>query len=90
MKIGSNLIQSEVIAFEAAGFSLDDRQALYVSPISGENVGRFDANPTCEPTIATLSASKVVVLESLFSSDAPFNAIRSRSILDDDKRPNTL
>ena len=62
-------------AVEAAGFILDDGEALHASPISSENVDKFDTNPSCEPTIVTPSASKVVVLESPFSSNAPFNAV---------------
>ena len=89
VKIGSSLTQSEVAAFEAAGFILDHRQALHTSPLCGENVGRFDANPLCEPTITTPNASKVVVSKSPFSFDAPFNAIRSRSMSDGDKRRST-
>ena len=76
-------------AFNGAGFILDDGESLHTSPISGENVGKFDANPSCESTIATPSASKVVVPKSPFSSDAPFNAVQSCSIRDGDKCPST-
>ena len=89
IKIGSSLIQSEVTAFEAAGFVLDDGKAVRASPISGKNVGRFDTNPSCRLTIATPSASKVIVPKSPFVSDALFNAVRSCSLLDGDKRPST-
>ena len=89
IKIRSSLTQSEVTAFEAAGFILDDGEALHASLICGENVGRFDTNPSCKPTIVTPSASKVIVPESPFASDTPFNAVRSCSLPDGDKRPST-
>ena len=89
VKIGSSLTQSEVTTFEVAGFVLDDREDLHVSPISGENVGRSDPSPSCEHTTVMPSASKVVVSESHFPSDAPFNGIRSHSMPDGDKHPST-
>ena len=89
IKVGSSLTQSKVTAFEAVGFVFDDGEAMRASLISGENVGRFDTSPSCRPTIATPSASKVIVPESPFASDALFNVVRSRSLLDGDKRPST-
>ena len=89
VKIGSNLTQSEMIAFEAPGFILDDGEALHASLISSENVGRFVTNPSCKPTIATLNSFKVIVPKSPFASDAPFNAVRSRSLPNGDKCPST-
>ena len=89
IKIGSSLTQSKVIAFEVAGFVLDDGEALHASPISQKNVGRSDPNPSCEPTNVMPNASKIVVHESPFSSDAPFNVVRSHSMPNGDKRPST-
>ena len=89
IKFGSSLTQSEVTAFEAAGFVLDDGEALHLVPISGENPGRSDPRPSCDRTTVMPTASKVVVPDSPFPSDAPFNAVRSRSMPNGDKRPST-
>ena len=89
VKIGSSLTQSEMTAFEAAGFVLDDGEALLSAPISGGNPGRSDPRPSCERTTVMPTASKVVVPESPFPFDAPFNAVRSRSMPDGDKHPST-
>ena len=66
-------------ALDSASIIHNDGQALHPSPKSGEDVSEINANPTCEPSIATVSASKVVVPKSPFSPNAPFNGLQFSS-----------
>ena len=89
VKVGSSLTQSEVEAFEAAGFILCDGDDIRTSAKSSECIGDIDGSPKPSPSIPLPREPQVMASGSSILCGAPSSGFHFLSRLDGDKRLTT-
>ena len=89
VKVGSSLTQSEVAAFESAGFILCDGHDICTSAKSSKCIGDIDGSPKPRPSIPLPSEPQVMASGSSMLYRALSSGFHFLSRLDDDKCPTT-